>query len=156
MSFELLILILEFLCSIIFSLFLFNYYIKKDTKIIIIIISIIIWILTFSLMIILPHDIAVSRRIALSKNNNDDNSLADFILSCYKKIYWTMFIMTWIFVPFLSKYEKNGNLTISSKIIYSIKQNLLIYGIGLSIGIICFIFTKIIYHEYRISVFKLK
>ena len=64
-----------------------------------------------------------------------------------------MFIMTWIFVPFLSKYEKNGNLTISSKIIYSIKQNLLIYGIGLSIGIICFIFTKIIYHEYRISVF---
>ena len=40
-----------------------------------------------------------------------------------------MFIMTWIFVPFLSKYEKNGNLTISSKIIYSIKQNLLIYGI---------------------------
>ena len=67
-----------------------------------------------------------------------------------------MFIMTWIFVPFLSKYEKNGNLTISSKIIYSIKKNLLIYGIGLGIGIICFIFTKIIYHEYRISVFKLK
>jgi hypothetical protein len=51
--------------------------------------------------------------------------------------------MTWIFVPFLSKYEKNGNLTFSSKIIYYIKKNLLIYGIGLGIGIICFILVKL-------------
>jgi len=153
MSYEFLVLILEFLGCIIFSLYLINYYIKKDTHIIILIISILTWICTFSLMIILPHDVAVSRRIALEKSNDNDNSFADFILSCYKKIYWAMFSMTWIFVPFLQKYEKNGNLTFSSKFIYSIKNNLLIYGIGLSIGIISFIIARFASNKYTISVF---
>ena len=153
MSYEFLVLILEFLACIIFSLYLMNYYIKKDTHIIILLISILVWIFTFSLMIILPHDIAVSRRIALKTNDKDDNSLADFILSCYQKIYWAMFSMTWIFVPFLQKYEKNGNLTLSSKVFYSIKSNLLIYGIGLIIGIISFIIARFASNKYTITVF---
>ena len=59
----------------------------------------------------------------------------------YRIIYWSIFFYTWIFIPLLKKYESSGEFTKWDKFLYSIRSNLILYGILLLICIILFIWA---------------
>ena len=107
------------------------YYLRKNTNPIVFIITLIMWFLNAYIIIILPYDIYLSN---YENSNVKVINLQNIIRILYTVIYWTIFICSWILIPLLSKYEQCGYFTRREKILYSIKSNLLFYGILLLIG----------------------
>ena len=114
------------------------YYIRKNTNPIIFIITLLMWFLNAYYIIILPYDIYLSK---LEKDNIKVAYLQNIIRILYAVIYWSLFIGSWILIPLLSKYEECGYFTRREKILYSIKSNLLFYGILFLIGTALFVWA---------------
>ena len=114
------------------------YYLRKNTNPIIFIITLLMWFLNAYYIIILPYDIYLSK---LEKDNIKVACLQNIIRILYAFIYWSIFICSWILIPLLSKYEECGYFTRREKILYSIKRNLLFYGILLLIGTALFVWA---------------
>ena len=114
------------------------YYLRKNTNPIIFIITLLMWFLNAYYIIILPYDIYLSK---LEKDNIKVVYLQNIIRILYAIIYWSIFICSWILIPLLSKYEECGYFTRREKILYSIKSNLLFYGILFLIGTALFVWA---------------
>lgn len=114
------------------------YYLRKNTNPIVFILTLIMWFLNAYIIIILPYDIFLSN---YEKENGKVIELQNLIRILYAIIYWTLFICSWLLSPLLSKYEECGYFTSREKILYSIKSNLLFYGVLALIGIALFLWA---------------
>ena len=114
------------------------YYLRKNTNPIVFILTVIMWFLNSYIIIILPYDIFLSN---YEKQNDKVIEIQYLIKILYAIIYWTLFICSWILSPLLSKYEECGYFTRREKILYSIKSNILFYGVLASIGIALFLWA---------------
>ena len=122
---------IEGLCLIITIIIILLYYLRKNTNPIVFILTLITWSFNAYIIVLLPYDIYLSN---YKTQNLLVEKLKNNIRLIYKIIYWTIMVCSWILIPLLSKYEGSGYFTKKEKLIYSIKRNLLFYGIVLLIG----------------------
>ena len=47
----------------------------------------------------------------------------------YSVIYWSISLFSWVLIPLISEYENSGYFTRRERLLYSIKSNLLYYGL---------------------------
>ncbi|CAD8159086.1 unnamed protein product [Paramecium octaurelia] len=94
-----------------------NFYVKALT--------LISWLISFSLIIILPLDIY--------KNEQELEDTKIEII--WIVLYWVTFLLTWFFLPITLDYEDAGEFTFKQKLIRAIKINLITYAIFGVLGI---------------------
>ena len=136
--------LIEAIISLILAIILLFFYVRKGTNPIVIVISIFTWFLNFFMIILLPYDICLTNKIKADPNLSDtEEKTSQIIKICYRTIYWSIFFSTWIFMPLLNKYESSGEFTKWDKIKYSIRSNLIYYGVLLLITIIAFVWAFI-------------
>ena len=122
--------LIEAIICLILAIILLFFYVRKGTNPIVIIISIFTWFLNFFMIILLPYDICLTNKIKADPNLSDtEEKTSQIIKICYRSIYWSIFFSTWIFMPLLNKYESSGEFTKWDKIKYSIRSNLIYYGV---------------------------
>ena len=76
-------------------------------------------------------------------NSEMPNITKNIIIYGYNIIYWSTFLLGWIFIPLMQSYEDSGEFTKTEKLKSSLKENLIYYGILLVIIIILLVFTII-------------
>ena len=148
-------LIIESILCLIITILLYLYYVRKGTNIIVSLISIFTWFLTFVLVILLPFDLTYSQEYNnLAKKKpplKEEEKIMfkklkeklEFITNLYAFDYWFIFILSWIIIPIIQEYEKSGYFDKKSKLKDAIKSNLLFFGIAFILGIILYIFIGI-------------
>ena len=134
---------IEGLSLIIAIIIILLYYIRKNTNPIVFLITLITWSFNAYIIVLLPYDIYLSH---YEKQNVLVVKIKNNIRLLYSIIYWTNMVCSWILIPLLSKYEKSGYFTRKEKLFYSIKSNLLFYGIIALIG-----FGLFIWAHYKLS-----
>ena len=122
---------IEGLCLIILIILILLYYLRKNTNPFVFILTLITWLFNAYIIVLLPYDIYLSNQ---EGQNLLVQKLKNNIRLLYKIIYWTISACSWVLIPLLSKYEGSGYFTRKEKLIYSIKSNLLFYGIVILIG----------------------
>ena len=130
------------------------YYLRKKTNPLVFIITLIMWFLNAYMILILPYDIYLSNYESQDTKVEKIEGLKNIIRILYTIIYWSILIISWILIPLLSKYEQCGYFTKREKIIYSIKSNLLYYGVVLLIGFVLFIWAYFKLSEETNEFFK--
>ena len=129
---------IESFIALLFTYFLYFYFIKKNLNIIVSIICFITWYSVFLLTIILLYDIS----------NKDDKDINNIINITYNIIYYIIFFDAWFIIPFLQLYESAGDFTIKGRIKRSLKNNLIYYLCCIIVCIICSIFIIFNYKKF--------
>ena len=146
--------LIEALICLLLAILLFFYYARKGTNPFVIITSIFSWFLNFFMVALLPYDICLTNKLKTNQNLSDSEEITCQIIKVfYRVIYWSIFFYTWIFIPLLQKYESSGEFTKWDKFLYSIKSNLILYGIVLLICIILFIWAYVKLENDQFSFF---
>lgn len=147
MSLDQVILILELLVCLLFCVFLYYFYIKENTSILVAILTISLWFFNFILVALLPFDIYNAKeRSKLSEKEIALNESSTSIISIiYAISYWYIFVVSWVFLPVLKEYENRGEFTPKAKLWGSIRSNLLFYGIFGAIIVVVLIVVLILW-----------
>ena len=126
---------IEGLCLVIIIIIILFYYLRKNINPLVFLLTLITWLFNAYIIVILPYDIYLSN---YDKQNLLVNELKNNIRLLYSIIYWTIMVNSWVLIPLLSKYEGSGYFTRREKLLYSIKSNLLFYGMIILIGLSLF------------------
>lgn len=65
------------------------------------------------------------------------------VVQIWRIIFWILFFLNWILIPFMQYYYESGHLSVKKKLRESIVMNLLFYAVILVIGIAFFIYLHI-------------
>ena len=128
-------LFLEILFCSIITLFLLLYYSMKKTNLLVFFTAYITWLMNFVLVILLPFDIYYTQT-KKGKENGMKNITENILKYGYGITYWSLFILSWIFIPLLQSYESSGEFTKMEKLKSSLRENVIFYCI---LGVICII-----------------
>lgn len=129
-------LIPESILCLIFTLYLYWKYAKKDVSSSVKYVTIIVWYFTFVTIILIPNDIEVI------KDNTDGEKTKNMIWLqyMYHFIYWTIFILSWLVVPLLTEYEASGAFTSEERWKEAVLKNMLFILISAVVGILLLIY----------------
>ena len=141
---------IEGLCLVIIIIIILFYYLRKNINPLVFLLTLITWLFNAYIIVILPYDIYLSN---YDKQNLLVNELKNNIRLLYSIIYWTIMVNSWVLIPLLSKYEGSGYFTRREKLLYSIKSNLLFYGIIILIGLALFAYAYYRLKEEYINYF---
>ena len=146
---------LEALLCLILATIIIYFYVRKGTNPIVVLSAIFTWFLNFFMVGLLPYDICLTNKLKTNPVlTESDMTTSQIIKLFYKLIYWLIFFCSWILLPILKKYESSGEFTKWDKFIYSIRSNLILYGILLLICIILFIWAYIKLEQDQLSFFR--
>ena len=129
------------ICFVI-TICLLKYYARKNINPVVIITAFLTWFLNLVLIVLLLFDIYYTQTKE-GMNSEMPNITKNIIIYGYNIIYWSTFLLGWIFVPLMQSYEDSGEFTKIEKLKSSLKENLIYYGILLVIIIILLVFTII-------------
>ena len=133
--------LIETIICLIISISLLYYYARKNINPLVLFIAWITWFLNLTLIVLLTFDIYYTQT---DKGKGDIPEITDNIIRYgYKIIYWSTFLLGWIFIPLIKSYEKSGEFTKIEKLKSSIKRNLRFYFILFVIDIVLFIYSLI-------------
>ena len=143
------VLIIELVLILLFSIALYCFYIKKNTYFLVGILTVFLWFLNFGLIVLLPFDIYYN----IKQSDTSEKEFNSKILSIsYACSYWIIFVLSWVFLPVLKEYENRGEFTRMEKLKGSIKSNIMFYviiGIAAVVGLIgCVIYVIIKKKEF--------
>lgn len=142
------------LCLFLATIIIF-FYVRKGTNPVVILSAIFTWFLNFFMMGLLPYDICLTNKLKTNPVLTESEMTTSQIIKVfYKLIYWLIFFCSWILLPILKKYESCGEFTKWAKFIYSLRSNLILYGILLLICIILFIWAYIKLEQDQLSFFR--
>jgi len=150
---------LEIICTLAFTIYLYEKYADKSIKLPIKILVVTVWFLTFFGIFIFPLDVYYSKQNTLYDNNyinsqfNNKTSMGipsnskeneitkennEYIISNIKflwsLLYWVIYVLSWVIIPIFQEYELAGDFSFSRKLKKSIKKNLYFYSIFLFVG----------------------
>ena len=126
---------IEGLFLLIIIILILLYYLRKNINPIVFLLVLITWLFNAYIIVLVPYDIYLSN---YEKKDSLANEIKNTIRILYSIIYWTIMVNSWVLIPLLSKYEGSGYFTKKEKLFYSIKSNLLFYGIIILIGVALF------------------
>ncbi|KAM3133935.1 hypothetical protein pb186bvf_013901 [Paramecium bursaria] len=101
------------------------------------------WLVSFSLIIILPYDLYDTLRPENEQQRQN-------IRITWTTMYWVSFVLTWLCLPLTLDYESSGDFTFKNKIIKSLKINGITYGIGLVLSIV-FTIVLLVKHSFNMT-----
>ena len=134
--------IIEAVLSLIIATIIILFYVRKGTNKLVTIISLITWFLNFYMVVLLPYDICITNKQKRNQNLTEaELKTSKAIEISYKIIYWTTFFIAWGVIPLLKSYESSGEFTRWERFKYSVKSNLILYGVELLICILLFIWA---------------
>ena len=146
---------LEALLCLILATIIIYFYVRKGTNPIVILSAIFSWFLNFFMVGLLPYDICLTNKLKTnSELTKSDMTTSQIIKLFYNLIYWLIFFCSWILLPILKKYESCGEFTKWDKFIYSVRSNLILYGILLLICIVLFLWAYIKLEQDQLSFFR--
>jgi len=96
------------------------------------------WLLCFSIVFLVPIDILDTDHENCLADNNNQESLCfepitylpgNVMVAQWKVLWWGTMILSWLAFPLLSSYFLAGEFSIWEKVVRSIKENIVIYGI---------------------------
>ena len=138
------VLIIELVLILLFSIALYCFYIKKNTYFLVGILTVFLWFLNFGLIVLLPFDIYYNIK---QSDTSEKEFNSKILLISYACSYWIIFVLSWVFLPVLKEYENRGEFTRMEKLKGSIKSNIMFYviiGIAAVVGLIgCVIYVII-------------
>lgn len=138
------VLIIELVLILLFSIALYCFYIKKNTYFLVGILTVFLWFLNFGLIVLLPFDIYYNIKQSDKSKKDINNNILSISYACS---YWIIFVLSWVFLPVLKEYENRGEFTRMEKLKGSIKSNIMFYvilGIVAVVGLIgCVIYVII-------------
>jgi len=130
--------LIEVAICFVITICLLKYYARKNINPVVIITAFLTWFLNLVLIVLLLFDIYYTQT-----KEGMPNITKNIIIYGYNIIYWSTFLLGWIFVPLMQSYEDSGEFTKIEKLKSSLKENLIYYGILLVIIIILLVFTII-------------
>ena len=162
MSIGLLILVILLFLLFLGCIGFYLYYIKRGTLILVAILTIGVWFLNFSLAIIFPFDVSVTKQLHsanLTLNSSTVDLTEEKILELnttiqemtdnqgivkifYTIIYWSIMVISWVALPVLKEYERRGELTVKERFLAAVKSNIMFYvscGIAGLVVIVIFV-----------------
>lgn len=154
MSLDQIILILEIFVCLLFSVFLYYFYIKENTSILVAVLTITLWFFNFILVVLLPFDIYNAKersRVTTEEDIAQNDSNKSIITILYGISYWYIFVVSWVFLPVLKEYENRGEFTPKAKLWGSIKSNLIFYGIFGAVVVVVLIVVLILWMLNRVK-----
>ena len=144
----------EAIISLILAIIIILSYVRKGTNKLVTLISIITWFFDVYMVLLLPYDICITNKQKRKETLTlAENKASNIIEVSYQIAYWITFFLTWVIIPLLKSYESSGEFTRWEKFKYSIKSNLILYGIELLICIILFIWAFFKLKKETISFF---
>lgn len=81
------------------------------------------WLSCFSIVLILPIDVFHSL-----------NGQPERMLSVWRLIYWATFLLAWVVLPVVQEYEEAGEFSARTRLVRSLRNNLLFYAVVLAVG----------------------
>ena len=134
--------LIETIICLVVSISLIYFYARKNINPFVLFLTWITWFLNLTLIVLLTFDIYYTTKESEGIEAIPD--LTDNIIHYgYSIIYWSTFILGWIFIPLIKSYEKCGEFTKIKKLKLSLKRNLRFYGILLVIDIVILIYSLI-------------
>ena len=134
--------LIETIICLVISISLVYFYARKNINPFVLFLTWITWFLNLTLIVLLTFDIYYTTKESEGIEAIPD--LTDNIIHYgYMIIYWSTFILGWIFIPLIKSYEKCGEFTKIKKLKLSLKRNLRFYGILLVIDIVILIYSLI-------------
>ena len=124
------------------TLGLLLYYARKNINKVVFLTALLTWFLNFVLVIILPFDIYYTQTETGIKNGIPEKTKL-IIEYGYSITYWSLFIISWIFIPLMQCYESSGEFTKLEKLKSSLRENLIYYAILTAVSIIILIIALI-------------
>lgn len=102
------------------------------------------WLLPFSITFLLPIDVSSTRYEQCVQGLGDSQRSMGgkicekswlYVSASYRHwswvlVYWSTFLLSWLLVPFLQGYVLGGQFTVLGKTCYSLRLNLIFYGVG--------------------------
>ena len=132
--------LIETIVCLIITISLVYYYARKNINPVVFFITWITWFLNLTLIVLLTFDIYYTQTQE-GKENGIPKLTENIIYYGYNVIYWSTFILGWIFIPLMQSYENCGEFTKIEKLKSSLKENLIFYGILLVFGIVILIYS---------------
>ena len=141
------------LCLILATIIILSY-VRKGTNKLVIIISSLTWFFIFYMVVLLPYDICLTNKIKRKESLTEaEQKTSSIIKITYNIAYWSTFFLSWLILPLLKSYESSGEFTRWEKFIYSIKSNLIFFGVVLLVCIFLFIWAFFKLKKETISFF---
>ena len=141
------------LCLILATIIILSY-VRKGTNKLVIIISSLTWFFNFYMVVLLPYDICLTNKIKRKESLTEaEQKTSSIIKITYNIAYWSTFFLSWLILPLLKSYESSGEFTRWEKFIYSIKSNLIFFGVVLLVCIFLFIWAFFKLKKETISFF---
>ncbi|KAJ3213392.1 LMBR1 domain-containing protein 2 [Dinochytrium kinnereticum] len=102
------------------------------------------WMFPFSIILILPLDLASTLYRACGPEDNCDEPFAyvseQFLWVFWHILYWTMFSLTWFTIPVMQAWMRSGEFSSWSRFINAVKENLFWYAIFGAIGVVALLY----------------
>ena len=134
--------LIEVAICFVITICLLYYYARKNINPVVIITAFLTWFLNLVLIVLLLFDIYYTQTNE-GMNNKMPYITENIITYGYNIIYWSTFLLGWIFIPLMQSYEDSGEFTKIEKLKSSLKENLIFYSVLLVISIFLIVFTII-------------
>ena len=145
---------IELIISLILATIIILSYVRKGTNKIVTLISILTWFFNFYMVILLPYDICIANKNKKKESlTESEEKTSEIIEKSYTIAYWITFFFAWIIIPLLKTYESSGEFTRWEKFKYSIRSNLILYGVEFVICLLLFIWAYFKLKRETISFF---
>jgi len=131
----------EFSLLFLITLIILIRYAAKSISPYIILINFISWFLCFVIIVLVPLDVYFS----IQAPENQETPETEVLLIVWKVIYWTMYIFSWVVLPFLWSYVEVGEFSFKEKMKGAFKAFLISYGVYLGAGAI--LLAALIYYK---------
>lgn len=130
-------LIPESILCLVFTLFLYWKFAKKDIAPIVKYVTIIVWYFTFVTIILIPNDIEL---IQVQPEGGEKTWEMKWLKYMYHLIYWTIFVLSWIVVPLLTEYEASGAFSSEERWKEAVLKNMLFILVSAAVGVVLLVY----------------
>jgi hypothetical protein len=118
-----------FLFTLVFTAWLVRVFARPKTPMAIFVITYLAWLCAFSIVFLIPLDVAKDAGTSLE--------------GVWNVLFWLGFICTWCLLPMVQEYYDNGGFTFKHKLLLACKQNGILICIALTLVIILVVYLKV-------------
>ncbi|KAJ1967759.1 hypothetical protein H4R35_006618, partial [Dimargaris xerosporica] len=136
-----------FLATLVLVLGLINYFgDRRRVRWYVQVVTVISWYFPFTIMFLLPVDLGSTLYRQCSNAGTCESDPVMYLdekaqLITWRVIYWTSFGLTWFCLPFLISFVDSGAFRLRDRVVASIRDNIIYYGIAAAVGLAVLVYV---------------